>query len=205
VFGINCNNPLLSPGEVNTLCTQNGLGAADTAQVGIGRRSVEGNLREDDFRHRSYRVLLGVKGEINDVWTYDVNGQYGNTDSHERLTNDVSQQRLGRALDVVGVNGTPTCQSVVDGTDPRLPSPTTSSPRAASRPRRSGTSPPRGAQDGYAHQYVLDGKVLGDLSKYGIKSPARGQWPECGGGHGAAFTNHKQSAERGPILRAICS
>ena len=28
-----------------------------------------------------------------------------------------------------------------------------------------------GAQDGYAKQYVFDGKVIGDLSKYGIKSP----------------------------------
>ncbi len=170
VFGINCNNPLLSPGEVNTLCTQNGLGAADTAQVGIGRRSVEGNLREDDFRHRSYRVLLGVKGEINDVWTYDVNGQYGNTDSHERLTNDVSQQRLGRALDVVGVNGTPTCQSVVDGTDPAcVPYNIFSTGGVTPAALRYITA--TGAQDGYAHQYVLDGKVLGDLSKYGIKSP----------------------------------
>ena len=170
VFGINCNNPLLSPGEVNTLCTQNGLGAADTAQVGIGRRSVEGNLREDDFRHRSYRVLLGVKGEINDVWTYDVNGQYGNTDSHERLTNDVSQQRLGRALDVVGVNGTPTCQSVVDGTDPAcVPYNIFSAGGVTPAALRYITA--TGAQDGYAHQYVLDGKVLGDLSKYGIKSP----------------------------------
>jgi iron complex outermembrane receptor protein len=170
VFGINCNNPLLSPGEVNTLCTQNGLGAADTAQVGIGRRSVEGNLREDDFRHRSYRVLLGVKGEINDVWTYDVNGQYGNTDSHERLTNDVSQQRLGRALNVVGVNGTPTCQSVVDGTDPAcVPYNIFSAGGVTPAALRYITA--TGAQDGYAHQYVLDGKVLGDLSKYGIKSP----------------------------------
>jgi iron complex outermembrane recepter protein len=170
VFGINCNNPLLSPGEVNTLCTQNGLGAADTAQVGIGRRSVEGNLREDDFRHRSYRVLLGVKGEISDVWTYDVNGQYGNTDSHERLTNDVSQQRLGRALDVVGVNGTPTCQSVVDGTDPAcVPYNIFSTGGVTPAALRYITA--TGAQDGYAHQYVLDGKVLGDLSKYGIKSP----------------------------------
>ncbi|MEA3149807.1 MAG: iron complex outerrane recepter protein, partial [Gammaproteobacteria bacterium] len=67
-FGINCNNPLLSPGEVNSLCTQYGLGAADTAQVGIGRRNVEGDLRQDDFRHRSYRLLVGLKGDITDDW-----------------------------------------------------------------------------------------------------------------------------------------
>jgi outer membrane receptor protein involved in Fe transport len=170
VFGINCNNPLLSAGEVDSLCTQNGLGLTDTAQVGIGRRNVEGSMREDDFRHRSYRVLLGVKGDINDVWNYDVNGQYGNTDSHERLSNDISQLRLGRALNVVGVNGVPTCQSVVDGTDPACV-PYNIFSAGGVTPAAVNYITAAGAQDGYAKQYVFDAKVLGDLSKYGIKSP----------------------------------
>jgi iron complex outermembrane receptor protein len=170
VFGVNCNNPLLSSGEVNSLCTQYGLGATDTAQVGIGRRNVEGDLRQDDFRHRSYRVLLGVKGEINDVWNYDVNGQYGNTDSHERLSNDISLTRLGRALNVVGVNGVPTCQSVVDGTDPACV-PYNIFSTGAVTPGAVNYITAAGAQDGYAKQYVFDGKVIGNLGKYGIKSP----------------------------------
>ena len=170
VFGINCNNPLLSAGEVDSLCTQNGLGPTDTAQVGIGRRNVEGSMREDDFRHRSYRVLLGVKGDINDVWNYDVNGQYGNTDSHERLSNDISQLRLGRALNVVGVNGVPTCRSVVDGTDPACV-PYNIFSAGGVTPAAVNYITAAGAQDGYAKQYVFDAKVLGDLSKYGIKSP----------------------------------
>jgi iron complex outermembrane recepter protein len=170
VFGVNCNNPLLSAGEVNSLCTQYGLGATDTAQVGIGRRNVEGGLRQDDFRHRSYRVLLGVKGEINDVWNYDVNGQYGNTDSHERLSNDISLTRLGRALNVVGVNGVPTCQSVVDGTDPACV-PYNIFSTGSVTPGAVNYITAAGAQDGYAKQYVFDGKVIGNLGKYGIKSP----------------------------------
>jgi iron complex outermembrane recepter protein len=170
VFGVNCNNPLLSAGEVSALCTQNGLGPTDTAQVGIGRRNVEGDMREDDFRHRSYRVLLGVKGDINDVWNYDVNGQYGDTDSHERLSNDISQLRLGRALNVVGVNGVPTCQSVVNGTDPACV-PYNIFSAGGVTPAALNYITAAGAQDGYAKQYVFDAKVLGDLSKYGIKSP----------------------------------
>jgi iron complex outermembrane receptor protein len=169
-FGINCNNPLLSAGEVNALCTQYGLGATDTAQVGIGRRNVEGSLRQDEFLHRSYRLLIGVKGEVNSEWNYDVNAQYGNTDSHERLTNDISQVRLGRALNVVGVNGVPTCQSVVDGSDPACV-PYNVFSAGAVTPAALNYITAGGSQNGYAHQYVLDGKLIGDLGKYGLKSP----------------------------------
>jgi iron complex outermembrane recepter protein len=169
-FGVNCNNPLLSPGEVNSLCTQYGLGAADTAQVSIGRRNAEGSLRQDEFLHRSYRLLLGLKGDINDVWNYDVSGQYGDTDSHERLSNDISQVRLGRALNVVGVNGVPTCQSVVDGTDPACV-PYNIFSAGGVTPAAVNYITAAGAQDGYAKQYVFDGKVIGQLGKYGIQSP----------------------------------
>jgi iron complex outermembrane recepter protein len=169
-YGINCNSPLLSPAEVASLCTQYGLGATDVAQVQIGRRNVEGGFREDEFRHRSYRVLFGVKGDLNDIWTYDVNAQWGNTDSHERLSNDISNTRLANALNVVNVNGTPTCQSVVDGSDPGcVPYNIFTSggvTRAALNYIRAG-----GAQDGYARQYDFGGQVVGDLGKYGIKSP----------------------------------
>jgi iron complex outermembrane recepter protein len=169
-FGVNCNNPLLSAGEVNALCTQYGLGPTDTAQVGIGRRNVEGGLRQDEFLHRSYRLLVGVKGEINSEWNYDVNAQYGNTDSHERLSNDISQTRLANSLNVVSVNGVPTCQSVVDGSDPAC-APYNIFSKGAVTPGALNYISANGAQDGYAHQYVVDAKLIGELGKYGIKSP----------------------------------
>jgi iron complex outermembrane recepter protein len=169
-YGINCNSPLLSPAEVASLCTQYGLGAADVAQVQIGRRNVEGGFREDVFRHRTYRVLFGVKGGLNEVWNYDVNAQWGNTDSHERLSNDISNTRLANALNVVNFNGTPTCQSVVDGSDPGCVPynifTTGGVTQAALNYIRA-----NGAQDGYARQYDFDGQLVGDLGKYGIRSP----------------------------------
>jgi iron complex outermembrane receptor protein len=170
LFDVNCNNPLLSANQVDALCTQYGLGAADTAQVAIGRRNVEGGLRGDDFRHRSYRVLLGLKGDINPVWSYDVNAQYGNTDSHERITNDVSQSKLARSLNVVSVGGVPTCQSVVDGSDPScVPYNIFSVGGVTPAALRYITE--GGSQTGFARQTVVDGKVIGELGKYGIRSP----------------------------------
>jgi iron complex outermembrane receptor protein len=165
-FNINCNNPLLSASQVNDLCA----GAAGTAQVGIGRRNVEGGLRTDEFRHRSYRFLVGLKGEITQVWSYDFNAQYGNTDSHERLSNDISQSRLANALNVVNLGGVPTCQSVVDGTDPScVPYDIFSVGGVTPAALRYITQ--GGAQDGFARQAVVDGKLIGELGSYGIRSP----------------------------------
>ena len=169
-YGINCNSPLLSPAEVSALCTQYGLGAADVAQVQIGRRNVEAGFRQDEFSHRSYRVLLGVKGDLNSVWNYDVNAQWGNTDSHERLSNDISNSRLANALNVVSLNGAPTCQSVVDGTDPSC---VPYNIFAAGGVTQAALNYIRanGAQNGYARQYDFGGQVVGDLGKYGIRIP----------------------------------
>ncbi|MDP9065025.1 MAG: TonB-dependent receptor, partial [Pseudomonadota bacterium] len=169
-YGVNCNNPLLSPAEVASLCTQYGLGAADTAQVQIGRRNVEGGYRQDEFRHRTYRLLVGLKGALTEAWTYDINAQWGNTDSHERLSNDISNARLANALDVVGVNGTPTCQSVVNGSDLKCV-PYNIFSTGGVTPAALNYLRGAGAQDGYARQYDVGGHVVGDLGKYGIKSP----------------------------------
>src|SRR3984893_8270822 len=70
-FAVPCSNPLLSASQVNDLCTSAGLGPLDTAQVGIGRRNVEGGQRTDAFHHQSYRIVLGLKGEISEPWAYD--------------------------------------------------------------------------------------------------------------------------------------
>jgi outer membrane receptor protein involved in Fe transport len=170
VFNVNCNNPLLSASQVDSLCTQYGLASTDTAQVGIGRRNLEGGPRMDDFRHRSYRILLGLKGDINEVWSYDANAQYGNTDSHEHVTNDISQSKLAQALNVVSVGGTPTCQSVVDGSDPSCV-PYNIFAAGGVTPAALRYITEGGSQVGFARQAVIDGKVLGELDKYGIRSP----------------------------------
>jgi outer membrane receptor protein involved in Fe transport len=90
VFNIHCDNPLLSASQVNDLCTSAGLGPSDSAQVAIGRRNIEGGQRMDEFHHQSYRLVLGVKGEISEPWSYDVSFVHGRVNSRETLTNHVS-------------------------------------------------------------------------------------------------------------------
>lgn len=112
---ISCDNPFLSAQQLGV------LGCTPGASVPwyIGRRNVEGGERSDDLQHTSYRLLSGVRGEINDDWTYDAFANFSRTIRNQVYQNDLSTTRIIRALDVVaGPGGRPTCQSVVDGSDP---------------------------------------------------------------------------------------
>lgn len=170
VYGIPCSNPLLSASQVNDLCTSYGLGPADLSQVAIGRRNVEGGQLQDEFRHQSYRLVVGAKGQISEPWSYDVSVVYGRVNGHESLSNDISQSRLANALDVVGVAGVPTCQSVVDGSDPScVPYNIYSSGGVTPAALHYVTA--GGTQVGFADRAIWSGQLVGDLGKYGWKSP----------------------------------
>lgn len=169
-FNVPCNDPLLSADEVANLCTANGLGATDVASIGIGQRTMALGPLEDTFHHTSARLLVGLKGSITDNWMYDSAIQYGKVTAHEKVFNDVSLARMANALDVVSVNGTPTCSSVVDGSDPSCvpynvwgTGPVT--PAALGYVREDGT------QNGFAQQVDADLQAVGDLGAYGMKSP----------------------------------
>ena len=113
-WAINCNNPLLSAQELGVLC--GGSTTAGNAQVLFGRRNVEGGDRQDDLTHTSFRMVIGTKGEINNVFSYDVYAQEGMTLLQENYQNDVSKARLANALDVVtGANGQPICAANANG------------------------------------------------------------------------------------------
>ena len=112
-WSINCNNPLLSAQELGVLC--NGS-TAGNAQVLFGRRNVEGGNRQDDLTHTSFRMVIGTKGEINSVLSYDVYAQEGMTLLSENYQGDVSKALLSNALDVVtGANGQPVCAANANG------------------------------------------------------------------------------------------
>ncbi|RYG15272.1 MAG: TonB-dependent receptor, partial [Caulobacteraceae bacterium] len=114
IIELSCSNPLLSAQQRTAIAC---AGPADTAQVLIGRRNSEGGGRQDSINYESYRGVVGVRGEFMTGWNYDVAAQFSRVRLARTYLNDFSNTRLGRALDVVDVGGTATCQSVVDGTD----------------------------------------------------------------------------------------
>ena len=96
---VNCDNPLLTPDELNAWC--GGNPAAGDIFLDIGRRNVESGGRLDDLRHTSFRGVVGARGDIADGWTYDIYGLYGTSMLSENYQNDLSRSRMGKALNAV--------------------------------------------------------------------------------------------------------
>ena len=81
------------------------------------KRNVEGNPRQSIFAYKSFTQTVGVRGDINDNWSYDAYYQTSNVVYNNEYRNDLSVTAINRAVDVVSVNGVPTCVSAINGTD----------------------------------------------------------------------------------------
>jgi iron complex outermembrane receptor protein len=116
-FNVNCNNPYWSrntaiadgdlaahaadPSQYSQFCGRFGLGEDDFGQMLIGRRNVEGGGRQDDIGHESFRMVVGMRGEINDVLSYDGYFMHGETKRNSTYLNDFSTRRTALALNAV--------------------------------------------------------------------------------------------------------
>ena len=127
---VNCDNPLLSTQQFNTICVPNNTfvdGNGVTQAIAyIGRRNIEGGGRSDHLEHTAWRIVGGVRGDLLKGVSYDTYYQFGTTRLSEVYQNDFSVTRLARALDIVanpavgGITGvaagTPVCRAALPGT-----------------------------------------------------------------------------------------
>ncbi len=175
-YSINCNNPMLTSGsptsELSTFCA--GDNSDHLVPILIGRRDVEGVGRVSDIQHFDYRYVIGARGEITDGWNYDVFAQYGHTSLQEQELGYFSVAKTNEALNVVNVGGVPTCESVVDGSDPACvpwniwQNPAFPGGVTAQQLKFLETS---AMSDGESSEQIVGANITGDLTKYGIKSP----------------------------------
>jgi len=66
----------------------------------IGRRMVENGSRQSRDRRNIFRVLVGLKGDINDNWGWDAYYSTAKTNYNQLLNNDVSASRFRQAIAV---------------------------------------------------------------------------------------------------------
>lgn len=196
-FSINCDNPLLSAQQLalicsaeNTLINPNGsVGVTPTTPAfvftdpvsgrtytrgfaQILRRNVEGGGRRDDLEHTEYRVVAGVRGDLNNAFSYDAYYLFGRTIFAETYLNDFSVTRLTNALDVItGPNGTPICRSAQPGgSDPNCVPYDIFAPGQVTQAAINYLQTP-GFQRGNNGEIVISGSITGQLGEYGIRSP----------------------------------
>lgn len=81
------------------------------------KRNVEGGARQAVFAYENLVQTFGVRGDLNDRWSYDVSYQVSTIDFSEEYRNDLSVAAINKAMNVVSVAGTPTCVSALTGAD----------------------------------------------------------------------------------------
>jgi len=167
-FAISCNNPLASASQLETLCGSK-AGTDQTADALVGyRMSIA--PRRDDLKHTDYRYTAGVRGDLGSGFSYDVNYLYSLVRFKERYLNNVDAVKAQRALDVVTVNGVPTCRSVVDGTDPNCIPVNVFSAGGVTAEQGAYLFTPSNTSSRNSQQ-VFSGTLSGDLGQMGITSP----------------------------------
>ena len=171
VFTINCNNPDLSASQATTMCGS-AAGTAQTEDTFIGYRLTgPGSApRRDDLRHEDWRYTAGIRGEFAKGFSYDVNYLRSLVRYDETYMNNVDNVKAQRALNVVNVNGTPTCQSVIDGTDTSCMPIDVFAYNAINPASYAYLYSPSSTKSRNT-QTVFSGTINGDLGEYGIKSP----------------------------------
>lgn len=171
-FTVHCSNPLWSAAQFDAFCGSQGLTAADTVGIIVNRRNVEGGGRQQELQHTSYRTVIGVRGDINEAWNYDAYGQYGTTSADSVYQADLSITRTGRALDVVtGTDGSPVCQSVLDGIDTTCVPYNIWSLNGVTDEALQYVQNPLLAR-GQVDERVVNASVTGDLTNYGVQLPS---------------------------------
>ena len=210
---INCDNPLLSTQQFNTICVPNNTfvdaNGVTQAIAFAGRRNVEGGGREDHLEHTAWRVVAGVKGDILKGVSYDAYYQFGTTRLSEVFTNDFSIRRLQMALDVIanpavgGVPGVPVGAPVCRATV-LTPGDATA---AACAPYdifvTGGVNPAALAflqtpliQTGSVNEIVANTNFTIEGGEYGIQTP----WADRGVGLNVGVEYRKESLETQPDL-----
>ena len=81
------------------------------------KRNVEGEPRQDILSYGNTVSIIGARGDIANGWTYDVSYQLSDVEYSSEYRNDLSITAINRAIDVISVNGTPTCVAALNGTD----------------------------------------------------------------------------------------
>ena len=192
-FTINCNNALASAQQLTALCGAN-AGTATTRTLNIGRRNVEGGTRTSDLRHTDYRIVVGLRGDLNESWNYDFYMQYGTVSFSTQTGGFFQTQKIQNSLLVVrNAAGQPVCQSVVTGTDPLCV--------PYNIWRNGGVTPAALAYletptlaTGNTVERVVNFSLAGKLDEYGVKSP----WATDGVGVAVGAEYRRESLDFNP-------
>jgi len=172
-YQVNCNNPFLSAGQAGALgCAS---GATNSVPIEVRYRFDGQPYLVDTYINQGIRATGGLRGKVGDAWTYDIGGVYARNQQDRRGSPYADPDRGNRSLNVVNVNGTPTCVSNLTGGDsacvPFDAFRAGSGNDALTNYLFNGPGSQSGVNGQIGILYDVISTVTGDLGKYGIKTP----------------------------------
>jgi outer membrane receptor protein involved in Fe transport len=127
--GVNPNTGAAFKTATNTVAEAAANQAAAIAQVnagsyrfGLRRNWLDLGIRDEQIKRETYRAVLGVRGDFNEDWNYEIAATYGEFRERNLIQGNINTQRFLLAQDTVrDASGTIRCRAQVDpryaGTD----------------------------------------------------------------------------------------
>ncbi|WP_293364569.1 TonB-dependent receptor [Phenylobacterium sp.] len=172
-FSINCANPFLSAAQRGQLTATAASGGGTCASNPAGtftgivaRRNIEGGGRQGRTQHQQYRYVVGVKGDLNDNWSYDFAMQYGRVSFNQVQTGFFRTSAINQALNVVSTPTGPQCANPSGGCVPYNIFSLGGVTRAALDFLETPST-----QNGNLFERIVNFNIGGDLTEYGVKTP----------------------------------
>jgi iron complex outermembrane recepter protein len=106
-FDVN-NDGVVAPGE----------GYNPNPQVTLSRRTTEVGPRISNYQTTIFDYMIGARGGITDSISWDVRGNYGESENIQTILNYTLQSRFRQGLLVDGSAAAPVCQSTANGCVP---------------------------------------------------------------------------------------
>ncbi|GAA4051623.1 TonB-dependent receptor domain-containing protein [Parerythrobacter jejuensis] len=111
-FFVNFDNPFINPADVGTLRQIQdellqgfgfppGVGGAASQGFFINRNNSDFGTRNDQLKRETYRVVVGVEGDISSNTRYDLSFNYGRFESNLSAQNQLIYQNTRNAVDAV--------------------------------------------------------------------------------------------------------
>ena len=90
--------------------------ADGTFRFALRKNYLELGIRDEDLKRETYRAVVGVRGEFNDDWNYELSANYGRHTEKNRIIGNVNTQRFLLANDsaINPANGQIVCRSQID-------------------------------------------------------------------------------------------
>ena len=170
-YSTNCDNPFLVGSGL-----QDVFGCESPGQIVSGltasHRNVEGGSRNSNLENETIRLESGIRGEINDVWKFDLFSLFATTEDVDIATNDFVVANLQQAFfATTDAAGNVVCVDQSNGCVPYNIFQRGPNGESLVTQESLDFIQGVGVVEGETEQISFGGNIQADLGEYGLKSP----------------------------------